>query len=178
LRADARRNRERVLEAARECFAEYGAESQIDQIAARANVGVGTVYRHFPTKDALLGELVRQRFEEFAANALKALDVEDPWEAFAGLLRDNARSVSRDIAMQQAMGQPGVDGFRYAQETGLVATTTELIGRAQDAGVLRQDFSVRDVPNIMCAVTATMSRGGPAADWKRLLELLLDGLRA
>jgi AcrR family transcriptional regulator len=136
------------------------------------------VYRHFPTKEALLSELVRQRFEEFARNALAALEVADPWEAFAGLLRANARAVARDVAMQQAMGQPGIDGFRYAQETGLLDTTAQLIRRAQGAGVLRQDVSVGDVPTIMCAVTSTMSRGGATADWERLLELLLDGLRA
>jgi AcrR family transcriptional regulator len=176
LRADAQRNRERVLDAARECFAEYGSEAQIDQIAARANVGVGTVYRHFPTKDALLGELVRQRFEEFAANARAALDVEDPWEAFAGLLRANADAVARDLAMQQALAQSGIDGRPFAEETGLAATTAQLIDRAQRAGVLRKDIGVGEVPMIMCAVTSTMGRGGHGADWKHLLELLLDGL--
>ena len=178
LRADAQRNRERVLEAACECFAEYGGEAQIDQIAARAKVGVGTVYRHFPTKEALLGELVRRRFEEFAANATAALEVEDPWEAFAGLLRANAHALERDVAMQQAMTQPGIEGFRYAQETGLLDRTAELIRRAQAAGVLREDVSVADVPTIMCAVGSSMTQTGPAGQWERLLELLLDGLRA
>ena len=69
LRADARRNRERILEAARETFSEYGTEAQMDEIARRAGVGVGTLYRHFPTKDVLVGELVRIKLSDFAVRA-------------------------------------------------------------------------------------------------------------
>ena len=81
-RADARRNRERILEAARVVFAEQGAEAQMDDVARAAGVGVGTVYRHFPQKDALMGELVASKFRTFADNAEIALTVADPLEAF------------------------------------------------------------------------------------------------
>ena len=179
LRADARRNRQRVLDSARSCFAGRGTETSIDEIAACAGVGVGTVYRHFPTKEALFRELLHQRFERFAANAIEALEVDDPWEAFAGLLRRNAEEVAEDVAMQQALWQSGVDGMALAESTGLAGTTAQLISRAQAAGVLRADVTLADVPMVMCAVGTTMSQEGPGGQsWRRLLELMLDGLRA
>src|SRR5918996_6567887 len=82
LRADARRNRERVLKAARAVFADQGIDAQIDDVAKRAKVGVGTVYRHFPTKEALVDAIVRERFEELAGYAQEALERADAWEAF------------------------------------------------------------------------------------------------
>src|SRR5256885_10351887 len=84
MRADARRNRERVLEAAVHCFAQCGLQAQMDDVAGRAKVGVGTVYRHFPTKDALIEALADDYFARQNAAARAALDVEDPWEAFSG----------------------------------------------------------------------------------------------
>ena len=78
LRADARRNRERIVESARELFARDGQDAQIEEIAAHAGVGIGTVYRHFPTKQALLTEMVRSRFTRFAELAREAEVIEDP----------------------------------------------------------------------------------------------------
>ena len=102
LRADARRNRERILQSAREVFAECGTDAQIDDIAQRAGVGVGTVYRHFPTKEALMAELVRQKFRRFAAGARDALQRDgEPFAVFADLLRRNADELAarrRDAA--------------------------------------------------------------------------------
>lgn len=174
-RADARRNRERISAAARDCFAARGLDAQIDEIAACAGVGVGTVYRHFPTKEALLHELVLRRFEQFAAHALEALEAPDAWEAFAGLLVHNAQVVESDVAMREAMGHPEIDGPAFAKRTGLADSTAELIRRAQAAGDLRPGVSVDDVGVIMCAVCGAMGSG---RDWRRLLDLILDGLRA
>src|SRR5690348_11604867 len=85
-RADARRNRERILESARTVFEQCGAEAQIDDVAKHAGVGVGTVYRHFPTKEALVSELVRQKFRLFADRAREALDSgEEPFASLVGL---------------------------------------------------------------------------------------------
>src|SRR6201991_4974801 len=86
LRADARRNRERVLTAARAAFAEHGREAQMDDVARRAGVGVGTVYRHFPTKEALVNALALDLFEKLVQGAREALAIEDPWEAFTQAL--------------------------------------------------------------------------------------------
>ena len=79
-----RRNRARILEAARTCFAESGLEAQVDEIARRAGVGVGTVYRHFPTKEALYEALAADHFLRLAATAREALGGADPWESFSG----------------------------------------------------------------------------------------------
>ena len=84
LRADARRNREAVLTAAKELFAERGLEAQMPDVAKAANVGVGTVYRHFPTKDHLIAALVSERFDRLAGNVQEGLEAADAWEGVAG----------------------------------------------------------------------------------------------
>jgi AcrR family transcriptional regulator len=180
LRADARRNRERILEAAREVFAQAGAEAQIDDIAERAGVGVGTVYRHFPTKEALMGELIRQRFAVFTDHAREALDQEgEPFEVFAGLLRRNAAVMAQDAATRHALMSAGEGVWEYAgaQRDELQAAAAVLVDRAHRAGTLRADFGVDDIPMLMCGLSATMAHTGGAFDWRRHLDLLLDGLR-
>jgi AcrR family transcriptional regulator len=177
LRADARRNRERIVRAAREVFARQGGEAQIDDIARAACVGVGTVYRHFPHKDALLGELVAERFRLMADNAEHALEVEDPWEAFAGMLRTNAQFCAGEIGVQQALSR-GPDAWEYAapEIERLRDTAAELIVRAQRAGVMRRDFTVDDIPMLMAGLSSTMAV--PGYDWRRHLEIILAGIRA
>jgi AcrR family transcriptional regulator len=177
LRADARRNRERIMQAARAVFARQGGDAQIDNIARAAGVGVGTVYRHFPHKDALLGELTAERFRTMGDNAERALEIEDPWEAFAGLLRTNALFCAADIGVQQALAR-GPAAWEYAapEIDRLRNTTTHLIERAQRAGVMRQDFVIDDIPMLMSGLTATMAV--PDYDWRRHLEIILAGIRA
>lgn len=176
-RADARRNRERILEAARVVFAMQGNEAQMDDVARAAGVGVGTVYRHFPHKFALMGELVASKFRTFADNAEAALGVDDPWQAFAGLLRANAETCARDIGIQQALGrEPGAWSAALPELERLRALTTALIARGQAAGVLRADLVVDDIPMLMCGLSATMAV--PDYDWRRHLEMLLDAMRA
>ncbi|HEX7299356.1 MAG TPA: helix-turn-helix domain-containing protein [Solirubrobacteraceae bacterium] len=177
LRADARRNRERILAAARTVFARQGGDAQIDDVARAAGVGVGTVYRHFPHKDALIGELVSQKFRGFADNAERALEVEDPWEAFAGLLRTNAEFCAGDVGVQQALARgPAAWQYAAAELDRLRDTTRRLIERAQKAGVMRADFAVEDIPMLMCGLSSTM--GVPGYDWRRHLEIMISGLRA
>lgn len=181
LRADARRNRERILDAAREVFAECGLDAQIDDVASRAGVGVGTVYRHFPTKEALLGELVRQKFRVFTANAQESLEQRgDPFEIFADLLRRNAEVCARDAGIQHALAGFGEHIAIHAESElhELNVPTAELIARAQSSGSMRADVSVSDIPMLMCGVSATMAQTGPGFDWHRHLELVIDMLRA
>lgn len=175
-RADARRNRERILEAARTVFAAHGGDAQIDDIARAAGVGVGTVYRHFPHKEALLGELLRQKFSMLADTVEQALEVEDPWESFAGMMRANAAICAKDVGVHQAVARGPVAWEYAAAELGrLRHVTTRMIDRAQAAGVMRMDFVVDDIPMLMTGLTATM--GVAEYDWRRHLELLLAGLR-
>jgi AcrR family transcriptional regulator len=178
MRADARRNRERILDAARDVFAESGGEAQMDQIAARAGVGVGTVYRHFPTKDVLLGQMVERRFATFAEWADEAARVPDPWEAFAGFVTRCLEHCATDLGTQHAlMAAEGADvAQRTAERTGLRERTERLIVRAQAAGELRADFSIEDIPVVMCGLSSAMSVR--AWDWRRFQVIVLDGLRA
>jgi AcrR family transcriptional regulator len=182
LRADARRNRERILEAALQVFAEQGVDAQIDDVARCADLGVGTIYRHFPTKEALVNELVRQKFRVFADEARAALADEEgePFEVLAGLLRGNAAICSRDAAVQHALSASGQTAWEHAQPEidELRGITETLVRRAQAAGTMRPDVSAADIPMLMCGVSSTMAHQFPGFDWRRHLELVIDMLRA
>jgi AcrR family transcriptional regulator len=181
LRSDARRNRERILEGARGAFAALGAEAQMDEVARRASVGVGTVYRHFPTKEALLGELVRQKLTTMTANTRVALERDgEPFGVFADLLRENAGLAGRDAAIQYAMLGAGerVWELARAEQDELRGLTGELMARAQRNGTMRPDVSPADIPMLMCGLCATMTHTAPGFDWRRHLELIIDALRA
>lgn len=179
MRADARRNRERVLEAARAVFGEHGLDAQMDDIAARAGVGVGTVYRHFPTKEQLMGELVRQKFLLLIAHAEEAAAAEgDAFERFCALLLRNAEWIERDAAVQRTLMGVGPAVWAIAQPAvdRLEEVVAPLMDEAHADGTLRADFTVGDVGTVMCGVCATMS--SPGMDWRKHLEILLDGLRS
>jgi AcrR family transcriptional regulator len=174
LRADARRNRAAIVKAARRVFAQYGRQAQMDDIARRAKVGVGTVYRHFPTKEALLEALAEDRFEHIAELAQDALAVEDPWEAFAGFLRACARLQAGDRALSEMLQErPELMSRAICERGDLHAAMEQVIARAQRAGVLRADARAQDVGLVACA----LGRLGPDA-WPRMLALMLDGFRA
>src|SRR6266481_6578371 len=113
LRADARRNRDRILQSARAVFAESGAEAQIDDVARHAGVGVGTVYRHFPTKQALLAELVRQTFRLFTGWAREALEAGgEPFALIEGLLRRIAETAAGDAGVPYALASSAAQAAR------------------------------------------------------------------
>jgi AcrR family transcriptional regulator len=181
MRADARRNRERILQAARELFASQEPEVQMDDIARRAGVGVGTVYRHFPDKQVLMGELVRERFDLFNETLGEALaDGEaDPFEALAGALRANAASVAEDAATRFAFMSGGERVFAHAavEMEQFMRLSSELVARAKAAGELVPDFEAQDIPMLMCGVCAAIDKRHDGWDWRRHLELILRGMR-
>ena len=180
LRADARRNRERILESARSVFAQYGADAQIDDVARQAGVGVGTVYRHFPTKEALLVELLREKFRLFAVRGREALEADgEPFAVLEDLLRSNAETASSDAAVQHALASAGEQIWMQAQaeQQELVEVTEKLLARAREAGTLRQDVDANDIAMLMCGLCSTMGTK-PGFDWRRHLELVIDALRA
>src|SRR5688572_8787099 len=133
LRADARRNRERVLEGARAVFAEHGRDAQMDDVAKRSGVGVGTVYRHFPTKEALVSALALSLFEQVLASARAALEIEDPWEAFTHALWAGVEVLASDRAFTEIIGQA-----EMPFDTDLLTEMNEAYGvlmqRAKDSG--------------------------------------------
>jgi AcrR family transcriptional regulator len=181
LRADARRNREAVLAAAREEFREHGFVCQMDDIAQAAGVGVGTVYRHFPNKEALLDALVADRFETMAAKTAEALEQEDPWEAFCELMRWSAKLQADDRGLSEVLGSRPLVGQVAAAKSGLVDLSAKLMRKAQRAGEMRKDLMVEDIPTMICglsAVTGAAEGSMPAMNWERFLEVMLDGMRA
>lgn len=180
LRADARRNRERILSAGRELFARDGPEAQMDEIAAHAGVGIGTVYRHFPTKEALLTEMVRVRFQEFAEIATLAEDTVDPRDALETVMRRSAEAVEGDIGFQLAMmGSNELEWEGIEEQKAVLAdVVTRIIRRAVGAGVVRDDFTFEDFGMVMCGITATMYYKPGSADWRRHLAIMLQGVRA
>ncbi len=177
-RADARRNRERILSAAKVIFAEHGIGAQMDDVARAAGVGVGTVYRHFPTKDALMGRLIDQRSDAIIAIEREALQIADPWEAFATMIRAGAQMMADDAHMRQALLRFPDSAWEHAEprNTTVDELADRIITRAQAAGVLRADFTAADMPMVMGGLCASI--GIPGADWRRHVDILLTGLRA
>jgi AcrR family transcriptional regulator len=180
LRADARRNRARIISAGRELFARDGPEAQMDEIAARAGVGIGTVYRHFPTKEALLTEMVRERFQEFAEIATLAEDTCDPHEVLGTVMLRSAEAVEGDSGFQLAMmGSSELEWEGIEEQKAALATVlTRIIRRAIDAGAVRGDFTFEDFGMVMCGITSTMYFQPGSADWRRHLAIVLHGIGA
>jgi AcrR family transcriptional regulator len=182
LRADARRNRERVMEVARAAFAECGSDLSMEELARRAGVGVGTVYRHFPNKDALLDALVTAQVSMLVERTRAALERDDAWEAFRELVRQGADLQAEDlafceVAMARKRDSESSDVVAVREE--LQAETEKLLERAKAEGRLRPDFTIDDVPVMFASIAAAvrLAEGRPEA-WKRHVEFTLDGLRA
>jgi AcrR family transcriptional regulator len=179
-RADARRNRAAVLKAAKQVFAEQGLEAQMPDVAHAANVGVGTVYRHFPTKDHLIAALVAERFGRLAAKAREGLEASDPWKGVAEFIRFAAQTQADDRALCEVMNSRPKMMDAAAREVGLTGLAEQLVERAQRSGQLRPDLEWQDIPMIACELgSVTQSSPAPSVGrWPRLVEIILDGLRA
>lgn len=180
LRADARRNREAVIAAAKKLFADQGLDAQMPDVAKTAKVGVGTVYRHFPTKDDLIAALAAERFERLAEKAREGIEAEDPWQGLCDFIRFSAEIQADDRGLCEVMGSRPEVMDASALAVGLDQLCDELVKRAQRSGELRKDLSWEDIPMIACGLgRITQATMGPATGrWPRLVEIILDGLRA
>lgn len=180
LRADAERNRQRLLDAAAELFAERGLEVSLQEIAEHAGVGVATAYRRFPDRDVLLDELFDQRVGLLVDAAREGLDVEDPWDGFAHTVERVLEFVSGNLALKQFVmtGEGGAERHRRFREA-LLPIMRDAVERAQAAGELRPDLAVTDMPILNMMVSAGMQASQPTAPehWRRMLAIVLDGLR-
>ena len=177
LRADAERNRRRILAAAATVFAERGLDVSLDDIAAAAGVGVGTVYRRFPDKDALIDALFADKIGDVERLAHECLGMTDPGEAFASFLRGVCRLNAEDRGLKEVLLFRGLDRARRARET-IAPLAGRLLERAQAAGAVRADLAPTDIPLMHFAVGFVADRTREVAPdyWERTVTILLDGL--
>jgi AcrR family transcriptional regulator len=180
LRADARRNRVRVLAAAETVFAAKGTAVPTEEIAKEAGVGIGTVFRHFPTKEALLEAVLLERMRRFAAEADRWAGAEDPGSAFFTFLSQWADMAAAKNAYSDALAAAGADVPRLGAEVsaGVRRSLNNLLSRAQDAGAVREDVGVTELIALMVGTSrAAEHLGDDAALRRRTLDIVFDGLR-
>ena len=180
LRADARRNRERVLAAAEAVFGESGLNGQIEEVARRAGVGVGTVCRNFPTKQALVEAVLTSMYESLLDRALEALEHPDAGEAFERFFVTFPEFQARHRALGEQIAKE-IELPTSAQpiREALVRALAELVSRAQAAGAIRADIGPADVSMLFAGVahaTAIVGELQPVLR-ERYVRIILDGLR-
>ena len=174
-RADALRNYEKLVAAARAVFAEDGTSAPLEDIAERAGVGIGTLYRHFPTRQALL-EAVYVDEVEAMARAADELSALPPWDALSLWLHQYVGFAATKRALNEALVETGPEStVLLACRTALTRAGTALIERAQTAGVIRADTSFTDVVRMVAGIAMVPTED--AEQKERLLDLALDGLR-
>jgi AcrR family transcriptional regulator len=181
LRADAERNRQRILEAAAEVFAERGLGATLDDIAHRAGVGVGTVYRRFPDKEQLIDALFEERIEEMVAVAEAGLAHPDPLAGLVHFFERGLELQSCDRGLKELMHNAGLGAKRTTHARSRMAPrVVALVARAQESGQLRADVAGPDVPLITLMLGAIMDVTHEVRPdiWRRLLTIVIDGLRA
>lgn len=176
LRADAERNRQRILGAAEELFLERGASVSLEEVAKRAKVGIGTLYRRFPTREALLAATSNERFLSVAEMS-RARDADhDPGDALRQFLEELALNTSLYQSLAASLGTVIQHGT-----TGCVAITSEgqrLLRRAQEAGIIRGDVSFDDIICVVSAISIAVEKdSAPISRIAHLVDLLLSGMR-
>jgi AcrR family transcriptional regulator len=181
LRKDAERNRQRILNAARELFAERGLGVTLNDIAHHAGVGVGTVYRRFPDKMQLIEGLFEQAVADIVALADAGLEDPDPWHGLTTFVERACELQADDRGFKEVvLGAPGglerVDRIRAK----MMPLVTRLVGRARDAGQLRKDIEAQDIPiiQLMMGTVIDCARDVQPELWRRFLAIYLRGLRA
>ncbi|MEV0275118.1 helix-turn-helix domain-containing protein [Streptomyces sp. NPDC050610] len=178
-RADARRNRALVLTAARSAFAERGMDVPLGEIARRAGVGAGTVYRHFPSKEALFEAAVVDRIRLFVDTARELADVPDPGSVFFRFLASVVRLTARNKALCDALEAGGEERFGASAELvrEFARALEILLTRAQKAGAVRRDVDIADVRALLLACLSMERRRGAGAVPGRGAALVCDSLR-
>jgi AcrR family transcriptional regulator len=182
LRRDAQRNRDAILAAARQVFCDHGLEAPLEEIARRAGVGIGTLYRHFPSRVELLDAVLADTVQAHVDAAEHALAMDDPWDGFAYYLQETCRLQATDRGLNDAMG------MRFPRATTVEAVKTRLfdlvaqvVDRAKQSGQLRADLTQEDLAFLTWANTRILQAGraaGAPDAWRRHLGFLLDGFRA
>ena len=179
-RVDAQRNRERILEEARGAFTEHGAEATLDEIARRAEIGPGTLYRHFPTRDALIEEVYRSEVEKLTAAGQRYTTTMRPLAALRTWMLLFIAHVARKWLILPAMDTVPGGSKRLIEGTrGLVHSTFRgLAQRAVESGELRAGTDPDDIVRALIGVFYTTSLPGGGASARRIVDILLDGARS
>jgi AcrR family transcriptional regulator len=175
-RADARRNYEKLLAAARDAFAEDGTSASLEDIARRAEVGIGTLYRHFPTRPDLLEAVYVDEVEAMARSAADLADL-PPWDALVDWLHQFVRYAATKRALADEMMayiDQDAEVFRSSRQA-IVGAGDTLLARAQEVGVARADMTFVEVGRLLGSIAAIRSSDPQELD--RVLEIVLDGLR-
>jgi AcrR family transcriptional regulator len=181
LRRDAERNRQRILEAAREVFAKRGLDATMDDIADHAGVGVGTVYRRFPDKELLIDALFEERIGELAAIAEQALAEQDAWEGLVMFLEQGLAQQAADRGLKELVLGSHHGRERVAQARArMKPLVDQLVERAKAEGSLRDDVDSTDFALIHLTLGAIVDFTEKVVPetWRRFLDIVLDGLRA
>jgi AcrR family transcriptional regulator len=178
-RADARRNRERVLAAAEEVFAESGLKAPVEEVARRAGVGVGTVCRNFPTKQALVEAVVGAMYETLLNQAHDALADPDPGHAFEEFVVGLSDFQVRSRALADQMANEDVFAAAASPREKVLRAVSLLVTRAQDAGAIRADIGPGDVAMLFSGVAHATAIAGELRPMlrERFVRIILDGLR-
>ena len=175
LRRDAAMNRDRILSAASEVFAVSGLEASLAAVAERAGVGIGTIYRRFPDKEALVVALLEQKIPAVGRAAEQAAGLTSGWDAFTALIENLAKLLIADRALEEILLSQHADRALAL----LRPVTTDVINRACTDGALRPDIAFNDVAPLLVMVigAADFSAGANPDSWRRYLQVMLDGLR-
>ena len=177
LRADAQENLGRVLHAAAEAFAEHGPDVSVDEIARRAGVGHGTVFRRFPTKDGLIAAVISTRLRELGDRAECLLAEPDAGAAFEQFVWRIAELHSRDRVLFEGVPRCS-DMPEIAEAKQRLQTLVErLVARAQEEGALRRDIRPEDVTGLVGSAMVGSTQASGAGAWRRYIRIVLDGLR-
>jgi AcrR family transcriptional regulator len=179
LRADAQRNRAKVLAAAQEAFAAEGIAVPLDEIARRAGVGAGTVYRHFPTKEALFEAVIAERLEQLAEHAKSLGTAEDPGAAFEEFLHRMISGAAHQKDLVDALAGLEITGAVAANKAELLRAGEVVLRRAQRAGAVRADVGMREVMALLTGATMALRQHGFDEELREaVFAVLRDGLRA
>ncbi|MFD4571348.1 TetR/AcrR family transcriptional regulator [Streptomyces sp. NPDC058417] len=181
LRADARRNYERILAAAREVFAAHGAGASLEEVARRAGVGSATLHRHFPSRRTLLTAVFRDRVEALCGRAREYAEENEPGVALVAWLRDFTTYASASRGLAASLLHDGRDGDPPQRsddcEMMIAAAAGELLHRAQEAGVVRPGVRAEDLLTLLNAISLATEHHDDDAQASRLLDLTIDGIR-
>jgi AcrR family transcriptional regulator len=180
LRADAARNRDRLLTTAAQAFGERGLDVPLEEIARRAGVSIGTLYNHFPTREAFVDAIIPQRLAALDRIAEESLADEDAWRGFVHFVEGSIALQAADRGLSDTIARrfPLTPEVREACERGLRHAET-IIKRAKDDGRLRADFEISDLSTLMSAISQVIRQPADVEPppWKRCLMFFLDGLR-